>query len=64
MKIAVIGTGMVGQTLASKLAELDHEVIIGTRNVSEKLAGKSKDTYGNPPFSEWLKATAYFNRYG
>lgn len=56
MKIAIIGTGAVGKTLASKLLELDHEVMIGTRNVSEKLASTATDLYGNPPFSEWIKA--------
>jgi predicted dinucleotide-binding enzyme len=53
MKIAIIGTGTVGRTLASKLAELNHKVMMGTRNVSDKLAAASKDNYGNPPFSEW-----------
>lgn len=55
MKIAIIGTGSVGRTLASKLAELDHDVMIGTRNVSEKMASTEKDSYGNPPFNEWQK---------
>ena len=32
MKISVIGTGAVGHTIASKLAELDHDVMVGTRN--------------------------------
>ncbi len=36
MKIAIFGTGAVGQTIASKLAELNYDVMIGTRNVSEK----------------------------
>ena len=31
MKISIIGTGTVGQTLASKFIELGHEVIMGTR---------------------------------
>lgn len=56
MKIAIIGTGTVGQTFASKLASLGHEVIMGTRNISEKLASTAKDGYGNPPFSEWHAA--------
>lgn len=58
MKISIIGTGTVGRTLASKLVELGHEVFIGTRNVSEKLATSEKDNYGNPPFSEWYKANS------
>ncbi len=56
MKIAIIGTGTVGQTLAIKLLEIGHEVIIGTRNVASKLASTEKDNYGNPPFSEWHAA--------
>jgi 8-hydroxy-5-deazaflavin:NADPH oxidoreductase len=53
MKIAILGTGNVGQTIASKLITLGYEVIIGTRNVSIKLTETAKDLYGNPPFSEW-----------
>jgi hypothetical protein len=45
-KIAVIGTGSVGQTFANKLTSLGHEVMIGTRNVAEKLTP-------NTPFSDW-----------
>jgi 8-hydroxy-5-deazaflavin:NADPH oxidoreductase len=56
MKIAVIGTGAVGRTLASKLVELNHDVIIGTRNVVDKLTSTAKDMYGNPSFVEWHKA--------
>lgn len=56
MKIAVIGTGTVGQAFASKLSSLGHEVMMGTRNVAAKLAGTGKDMYGNPPFSEWHAA--------
>ena len=33
MRIAVLGTGVVGQTLAGKLAELGHELVVGTREV-------------------------------
>lgn len=56
MKIAIIGTGTVGQTFASKLISLGHDVMMGTRNVAEKLASTTKDGYGNPPFSEWHNA--------
>lgn len=55
MKVAIIGTGGVGQTIASKLNYLGHQVMIGTRNVAEKLASQAKDGYGNPPFAEWHK---------
>jgi 8-hydroxy-5-deazaflavin:NADPH oxidoreductase len=55
MKIAVFGTGIVGQVIASRLAGLRHDVTIGTRDVTTTLARAAKDGYGNPPFSEWYK---------
>ncbi|WP_233189030.1 NAD(P)-binding domain-containing protein [Subtercola sp. Z020] len=35
MKIAVLGTGMVGRALAGRLAELGHDVAVGTRDVAD-----------------------------
>jgi predicted dinucleotide-binding enzyme len=43
MKYGVLGTGMVGLAISSRLAELGHEVMIGTRDPSqsgEKLRSK------------------------
>lgn len=37
MKIAIIGTGMVGQTIAAKLISLGHQVFMGTRKVVKTL---------------------------
>ena len=53
MNIAILGTGMVGQTLAGKLAESGHTVVIGTRSVSETLARTAPGPFGNPPFKAW-----------
>ncbi len=53
MKIAILGTGTVGQTLAARLANLGHGVMLGTRNVAETSARATKDNYGGPSFSEW-----------
>lgn len=53
MKVAILGTGMVGQTLAGKLADLHHEVLIGTRNVAETMAKTAPGPFGNPPFKAW-----------
>jgi len=53
MNIAILGTGMVGQTLAGKLAESGHTVVIGTRSVSETLARTVPGPFGNPPFKAW-----------
>ena len=53
MKIAVLGTGMVGQAVAAKLSDLGHETTIGTRDPQATLARTEPDGMGNPPFSAW-----------
>lgn len=52
-KIGILGTGIVGQTLASKFITLGFDVVMGTRNVAEKLSSTARDVYGNPPFRQW-----------
>ena len=56
MKISILGTGPVGQTIAGKLKELGHEVMIGTRDVSKTEASKERSPMGTPPFSEWHRS--------
>ena len=53
MRIAVIGTGGVGRTLAAALFDLGHDVAIGTRKVENTLANTEPDMFGNPPFAQW-----------
>jgi predicted dinucleotide-binding enzyme len=55
MRIAVLGTGAVGKAVAAKLADLGHEVKMGTRDVEETMSRDEKDTFGNPAFPEWLR---------
>lgn len=55
MKIGVLGTGMVGRTLAGKLAEQGHDVMLGTRDPDRTRERTEQDRYGNPPFSTWLQ---------
>ncbi len=55
MKIAVFGTGIVGQVIANRLTGLGHSVIIGTRDVEKTMSRTSKDAYGNEPFSVWYE---------
>lgn len=54
MKIAVLGTGMVGQAIAGRFAELGHEVTVGTRDVEATLAKTAPDRMGNPGFGIWI----------
>ncbi|MDT0321195.1 NAD(P)-binding domain-containing protein, partial [Streptomyces millisiae] len=56
MKIAVLGTGMVGRALAGRLAGLGHDVVIGTRDVRRTLARTEPDAMGHPPYAEWQRA--------
>jgi 8-hydroxy-5-deazaflavin:NADPH oxidoreductase len=53
MNIAVLGTGTVGRAIAARLDELDHAVVIGTRDPAATLARAEPDGMGNPPFSAW-----------
>ncbi|MFM2388349.1 MAG: hypothetical protein RL660_3106 [Bacteroidota bacterium] len=45
MKVAILGTGSVGQTVATKFIELGHEVMMGTRVPS--------DTNSREKFADW-----------
>ena len=38
MKIAILGTGMVGNTVATKLVQLGHQVIMGSRTATSEAA--------------------------
>lgn len=56
MKIGILGTGGVGQTLSAKLVEGGHEVMLGTRDVAATLAKAENDPFGNPPFKVWYES--------
>lgn len=47
MDIAVLGTGIVGRTLAARFAELGHTVTIGTRDPQETLARTGEGEFGD-----------------
>jgi predicted dinucleotide-binding enzyme len=51
MKIAVLGTGPVGQAVAGRLAELGHEVTIGTRD-PEATRSRIHDS-GTATYAAW-----------
>lgn len=53
MKIAVIGTGMVGRALAGRLDTLGHDIVVGTREVARTLARTEPDSKGTTPFAGW-----------
>lgn len=51
MKIAVLGTGGAGRTLAARFAELGHEVTVGTRDVAATMS--VGDAEGNESYGSW-----------
>jgi predicted dinucleotide-binding enzyme len=53
VRFGILGTGVVGKTIAVRLAGLGHDVIVGTRNPEETLSRTDPDQYGNPPFGPW-----------
>lgn len=55
MKIAVIGTGMVGRAFATRLSGLGHDVVLGTRDPEATLARTEPDALGTPPLSTWVR---------
>ena len=53
VRLGILGTGVVGKTLAARLASLGHEVMVGTRDPEETTSRTEPDAYGNPPFGSW-----------
>ena len=53
MRIGILGTGVVGKTMAASLTGLGHDVMVGTRDPQETLSRTEPDQYGNSPFSDW-----------
>lgn len=56
MRIGILGTGVVGQTIANALSDLGHAVVVGTREVTKTMAETEPNAYGMPPFRDWLRA--------
>jgi 8-hydroxy-5-deazaflavin:NADPH oxidoreductase len=61
MKIAIFGTGMVGQTLAAALFAKGHTITIGTRDVQKALANVELNGFGMPGFGVWHKTNSHIN---
>ena len=53
MRFGILGTGVVGKTIAARLDGLGHEVMVGTRDPKETMSRIEPDAYGNPPFGTW-----------
>jgi predicted dinucleotide-binding enzyme len=53
MRYGILGTGVVGKTIAARLDGMGHEAMVGTRDPEDTLSRTEPDQYGNPPFGAW-----------
>ncbi|MFF3275946.1 NADPH-dependent F420 reductase [Streptomyces chrestomyceticus] len=56
MKIAVLGTGAGARCHTARLAELGHQVVVGTRDPQATLARREPDMMGTPPYRDFHAA--------
>ena len=60
MKIGVLGTGVTGQTIASKLVQLGHDVIMGSRDeANPKAVAWAKEEGHKALYGTFANAAAY-----
>jgi 8-hydroxy-5-deazaflavin:NADPH oxidoreductase len=60
MKIGVLGTGITGQTIASKLVELGHDVTMGSREeANPKAVAWAKDVGHNALYGTFMNAATF-----
>ena len=55
MKIAILGTGMVGTTIGTKLVALGHEVRLGARESTNEKAAAWAKAAGPPRLARHLR---------
>ena len=56
MRIGVLGTGTVGRTVGGKLAEVGHEVVLGTRDPAALASRTEKSPMEPESFADWHAA--------
>lgn len=54
MNLGILGSGVVGKTLAAKFSSLGHGVMIGTRDPVASRARTAPDSFGGAPLSAFL----------
>ena len=60
MKIAILGTGMVGNALGTKLVQVGHEVTMGSRSANNEAAKKWAASLGERAHTATFRAAAAF----
>lgn len=56
MRIGILGSGQVAQTLAAGFVAKGHDVVLGTRDPKTSLAETKPGPYGQPPLSAWCRS--------
>src|SRR5512134_3787454 len=60
MKIGVLGTGVTGQTISSKLVELGHDVMMGSRDeANPKAVAWAKEEGHNALYGTFMNAATF-----
>lgn len=54
MKITILGTGIVAQTLATRLSKLGHEITLGTRNPELSADRETPNPMTGRSFADWF----------
>ena len=60
MKIAVLGTGIVGNKIATRLVKLGHQVIMGSRSAENETVAKWRESAGPRAFAGTFREAASF----
>jgi len=60
MKIGILGTGMVGQTLGDKFIQLGHDVFMGSRNSTNEKAREWASRNGKKALNGGFREAAAF----
>lgn len=58
MKIAILGTGTVAQSLSEKFIELEYDVTLGTKNPQETKGRTTPNQVTGVSFSDWYKVNS------
>lgn len=64
MKISILGTGIVGQTISEKLNSMGHNVYMGTRDAEKTKSNTTPSQMSGRSFSDWYtnnKSTSVVN---
>jgi len=60
MKIAVLGTGIVGTTIATRLTKLGHQVFMGSRSAENETIAQWRESAGPRAFAGTFREAASF----